>query len=82
MVQAELELSEKRQSQKTRILNLLRQRGLEGVKNYEIRDLGILSHSKRLSELYADGHHIKKEYLGKGVHNYVLIPEHEFGEIS
>jgi hypothetical protein len=82
MVQAEFDLMERKPSQKQRILNLLKQRGIQGVYNYEFSNMYILCHTKRLSELYADGHNIKKIPLRKGVYKYVLTPERETVDIS
>lgn len=81
-MQTELELNKRKLTQSQRVLNFLKQRGLEGVKNYEFAEMHILSHTKRLSELYAKGHNIKKDYLGHGVFKYTLIPESDFGEIQ
>jgi len=72
----QLELTDRKQTQKQRVLNALKDRGNRGIHNYELsNDMNILCYTKRLSELYADGHDIHKQYKGHGSFLYILRPQ-------
>lgn len=69
----------KKPSQAKRMLNLLRQRGGIGVRNYEfVTLLHILNYKGRKHELTRAGWNIEVKYTpqyGEGVYTYKLIPE-------
>lgn len=76
----QLELTDRKLSQKQRILNLLKSRGSQGAFNFEFsNDLHILKYTNRLSELYKDGWIITHTSRA-GSTLYVLQPEQEYGE--
>jgi hypothetical protein len=77
----QLELTDRKLSQKQRILNLLKKRGSHGAYNYEFsNDLNVLKYTNRLSELYKDGWNITHTKNG-GSTLYVLKSEREFGDV-
>jgi len=70
-----------RPTQKQKILNLLKQRGKNGAYNWEFAtELHVLKYTNRLSELYQDGHNIRRIPEGNGSNRYILVEEKEHGD--
>lgn len=77
----QLSLLHKKPTQAQKMLQLLRDRGNYGVKNYEfVTLLNILNYKGRKHELIRDGHNIEVKHTpqyGQGVYTYYLRPEAE-----
>lgn len=63
-------------SQKSRIIELLRSAGENGVFNTSLSNIA-LHYGKRISELYSVGYVITHEDLGNGLVKYILVSEPE-----
>jgi hypothetical protein len=63
-------------SQKTRIIEMLKQAGEKGVFNSDLSQIA-LHYGKRISELYSKGYVIIHEDLGGGLVKYILVSEPE-----
>jgi len=70
-------------SQESTMLKMLRKAGKHGVPNYKFPEARILSYTKRISDLRAEGYHIITERValpdGKstGTYRYILNEEKE-----
>lgn len=63
-------------SQRSNILNLLRNSGENGVTNIQLKDIA-LRYNARIQELYTQGYLIKVEELSNGITKYTLTYEPE-----
>ena len=62
-------------TQKQRMIALLRQRGLQGVNNYEFPQQFILDYTARLTELKQEGYKIIATRVKDNIWKYVLYEE-------
>lgn len=68
------ETRERTKSQRSKILNLLRMKGLDGVTNVMLSEMA-LRYNARLQELYQLGYVIEKKVYPNGITKYKLISE-------
>lgn len=62
-------------AQRSRIIETLREVGIEGCTNIELYEHVTKSLGARLSELYERGYYIECTKIKDGIYNYVLISE-------
>lgn len=69
--------TQRRESHKLRILDVLRQRGAMGITNVELSQMISLRYNDGLHRLYKLGYKIENEDLGNGLYKYTLVSEPE-----
>jgi len=66
--------TERHQTQRSEILDLLKARGSAGATNTELNEIGF-RYGARLWELKKEGYRIRTECLGDGLYNFTLLSE-------
>ncbi len=70
------ETKERTRSQRSIILNRLREAGTNGLTNVQLSDIA-LRYNARLQELYTQGYEVKVEPFNDGITKYTLVFEPE-----
>ena len=73
-------MTDRRKSQKLRILELLRERGSAGATNRDFIDMNIFRYGDRIKNLRDDGHEIESKRMSGGLWRYTLINDADFNE--